>query len=58
MQEGIVRAKLEKILRGYEDVHYEASYATGESIKAVSSFNINIIHNDYIIILLVFIYME
>ncbi|KAL7587922.1 hypothetical protein Lser_V15G40959 [Lactuca serriola] len=34
--EGIVRAKLEKILHGYEDVHYEASYATGESIKASS----------------------
>ncbi|KAJ0717732.1 putative exostosin [Helianthus annuus] len=34
--EGVVRAKLEKILKGYDDVHYEASYATGESIKAVS----------------------
>ena len=36
VQEGVVRAKLEKILKGYEDVHYEASYATGDSIKAVS----------------------
>ncbi|XAR64402.1 Xylogalacturonan beta-1,3-xylosyltransferase [Bertholletia excelsa] len=32
--EGIVRAKLSKILAGYEDVHYEQSYANGESIKA------------------------
>ncbi|PWA73448.1 exostosin family protein [Artemisia annua] len=38
--EGVVRAKLEKILKGYEDVHYEASYATGDSIKAVSYFYI------------------
>ncbi|PWA89928.1 Exostosin-like protein [Artemisia annua] len=34
--EGVVRAKLEKILKGYKDVHYEASYATGDSIKASS----------------------
>ncbi|GJT33100.1 probable arabinosyltransferase ARAD1 [Tanacetum coccineum] len=34
--EGVVRAKLEKLLKGYEDVHYEASYATGDSIKASS----------------------
>ncbi|KAJ0763392.1 putative xylogalacturonan beta-1,3-xylosyltransferase [Helianthus annuus] len=34
--EGVVRAKLEKILKGYDEVHYEASYATGESIKASS----------------------
>ncbi|XP_076916611.1 putative arabinosyltransferase ARAD1 [Bidens hawaiensis] len=34
--EGVVRAKLEKILKGYDDVHYESSYATGESIKASS----------------------
>ncbi|KAF8399944.1 hypothetical protein HHK36_015816 [Tetracentron sinense] len=34
--EGIVRAKLAKILVGYDDVHYEQSYATGESIKASS----------------------
>ncbi|KAI3516003.1 hypothetical protein L1887_14910 [Cichorium endivia] len=34
--EGVIRAKLEKILKGYKDVHYEASYATGESIKASS----------------------
>ncbi|XP_024989609.1 probable arabinosyltransferase ARAD1 isoform X3 [Cynara cardunculus var. scolymus] len=33
--EGVVRAKLEKILKGYKDVHYEASYATRESITAV-----------------------
>ncbi|XP_058194699.1 probable arabinosyltransferase ARAD1 isoform X2 [Rhododendron vialii] len=32
--EGKVRAKLAKILVGYEDVHYENSHATGESIKA------------------------
>ncbi|XP_057486979.1 probable arabinosyltransferase ARAD1 [Actinidia eriantha] len=31
--EGIVRAKLAKILVGYEDVHYEKSYASGENIK-------------------------
>lgn len=34
--EGVVRAKLEKILKGYKDVHYEASYATRESITASS----------------------
>ncbi|GMP57633.1 hypothetical protein CsSME_00021632 [Camellia sinensis var. sinensis] len=34
--EGIVRAKLAKILVGYKDVHYEQSYATGESIKGSS----------------------
>lgn len=32
--EGKVRRKLEKILKGYEDVHFEASYATGEGINA------------------------
>lgn len=35
MQEGIVRAKLAKILVGYDDVHYERSIATVESIKMV-----------------------
>lgn len=34
--EGIVRAKLAKILAGYADVHYEQSYATGQSINASS----------------------
>ncbi|XP_047330519.1 probable arabinosyltransferase ARAD1 [Impatiens glandulifera] len=34
--EGIVRAKLKKILVGYEDVHYENSYANDESIKVSS----------------------
>ncbi|XP_059633542.1 probable arabinosyltransferase ARAD1 [Cornus florida] len=34
--EGIVRAKLVKILDGYEDVHYEQSVATAESIKLSS----------------------
>ncbi|XP_052186255.1 probable arabinosyltransferase ARAD1 isoform X3 [Diospyros lotus] len=34
--EGIVRAKLAKILVGIGDVHYERSYATGESIKMSS----------------------
>ncbi|KAM0009083.1 putative xylogalacturonan beta-1,3-xylosyltransferase [Helianthus debilis subsp. tardiflorus] len=32
--EGKVRRKLEKLLQGYEDVHFEASYATGEGINA------------------------
>ncbi|XP_076916313.1 putative arabinosyltransferase ARAD1 [Bidens hawaiensis] len=32
--EGKVRRKLEKILQGYDDVHFEASYATGEGINA------------------------
>ncbi|XP_023741737.1 probable arabinosyltransferase ARAD1 [Lactuca sativa] len=32
--EGKVRAKLEKILKGYSDVHFEAGYATGEGINA------------------------
>lgn len=35
MQEGIVRAKLAKILSTYSDVHYERSVATEENIKAV-----------------------
>ncbi|XP_042500752.1 probable arabinosyltransferase ARAD1 [Macadamia integrifolia] len=34
--EGIIRAKLAKILLGYDDVHYERSFATGESIKMSS----------------------
>lgn len=34
--EGIVRAKLAKILAGYDDVHYEQSFASQESIKASS----------------------
>lgn len=34
--EGIVRAKLKKILSGYEDVHYENSYANEGSIKGSS----------------------
>ncbi|XP_010278531.1 PREDICTED: probable arabinosyltransferase ARAD1 [Nelumbo nucifera] len=34
--EGIVRAKLAKVLAGYDDVHYENSFATGENIKASS----------------------
>ncbi|CAI8616986.1 unnamed protein product [Vicia faba] len=34
--EGIVRAKLAKILTGYSDVHYERSVATEENIKASS----------------------
>lgn len=32
--EGIVRAKLTKILAGYNDVSYEQSFASGETIKA------------------------
>ncbi|KAI3720403.1 hypothetical protein L6452_21319 [Arctium lappa] len=32
--EGKVRAKLQKLLKGYEDVHFEAGYATGEGINA------------------------
>nr|GEX26835.1 probable arabinosyltransferase ARAD1 [Tanacetum cinerariifolium] len=27
-----VRRKLEKLLKGYEDVHFEAAFATGEGI--------------------------
>ncbi|KAJ0969195.1 hypothetical protein J5N97_022072 [Dioscorea zingiberensis] len=34
--EGIVRTKLAKLLKGYDDVQYEDSYATGEGIKASS----------------------
>ncbi|WJX33448.1 hypothetical protein P8452_21654 [Trifolium repens] len=33
---GIVRAKFTKILAGFDDVHYERSYATGENIKLSS----------------------
>ena len=36
MQEGKVRAKLQKLLKDYDDVHFEAGYATGEGINAVS----------------------
>ncbi|KAL1366662.1 probable arabinosyltransferase ARAD1 [Arachis ipaensis] len=32
--EGIIRAKLAKVLAGINDVHYEQSFATGENIKA------------------------
>ncbi|KAI5406305.1 hypothetical protein KIW84_052880 [Lathyrus oleraceus] len=32
---GIVRAKFTKILAGFDDVHYERSFATGENIKLV-----------------------
>nr|GEV16174.1 probable arabinosyltransferase ARAD1 [Tanacetum cinerariifolium] len=31
--EGKVRRKLEKLLKGYEDVHFEAAFATGEGIN-------------------------
>ncbi|OIW19861.1 hypothetical protein TanjilG_27227 [Lupinus angustifolius] len=34
--EGIVRAKMVKILTGYDDVHYERSFATEENIKTSS----------------------
>ncbi|KAL5724810.1 hypothetical protein ACHQM5_008025 [Ranunculus cassubicifolius] len=34
--EGIVRAKLAKVLKGYEDVHYERSVASDATIKASS----------------------
>lgn len=43
MQEGIVRAKLAKILSGYSDVHYERSVATEENIKAVCNIAIYLI---------------
>ncbi|XP_078166544.1 exostosin family protein [Carex rostrata] len=32
--EGVVRAKLAKMFKGHEDVHFEDSFATGEGIKA------------------------
>ena len=37
LQEGIVRAKLAKLLAGYDDVIYEESVASGANIKAVCS---------------------
>lgn len=37
LQEGKVRAKLAKILTGYDDVHYERSAPTTKSIKEVCS---------------------
>lgn len=37
LQKGKVRAKLEKILAGYDDVRYERSSPTAEAIQAVSS---------------------
>ncbi|XP_024987365.1 probable arabinosyltransferase ARAD1 isoform X2 [Cynara cardunculus var. scolymus] len=33
-EEGKVRAKLQKVLKGYEDVRFEAGYANGEGINA------------------------
>ena len=39
VQEGKVRRKLEKLLKGYEDVHFEAGFATGEGINAGWVFN-------------------
>ncbi|XP_071709341.1 protein DUF642 L-GALACTONO-1,4-LACTONE-RESPONSIVE GENE 2-like [Rutidosis leptorrhynchoides] len=36
VQERKVRCKLEKIPKSYEDVHFEAGYATGEGINAIS----------------------
>lgn len=36
LQEGKVRAKLERLLVGYKDVIYEKSDPTGEGVKAVS----------------------
>ncbi|XP_010927722.2 probable arabinosyltransferase ARAD1 isoform X2 [Elaeis guineensis] len=36
MYEGKVRLKLAKILKGYDDVHFENSFATGEGIRASS----------------------
>ena len=33
-----MRKKLGKILKGYNDVHFEDSFATGEGIKAVRLF--------------------
>lgn len=35
LQEGKVRAKLAKILAGYDDVQYERSSPTAETIQAV-----------------------
>lgn len=32
--EGVVRKRLAKVLAGYDDVHFEDSFATGEGIKA------------------------
>ncbi|XP_021899771.1 probable arabinosyltransferase ARAD1 isoform X3 [Carica papaya] len=34
LQEGIIRVKLEKMLSGYDDVHFERSVATTKNIKA------------------------
>lgn len=36
LQDGKIRAKLVKIFEGYEDVHYEQSFASSDAIKAVS----------------------
>ncbi|XP_034699325.1 probable arabinosyltransferase ARAD1 isoform X3 [Vitis riparia] len=41
-QEGIVRAKLAKLLAGYDDVIYEQSFASGANIKAVCTILIDL----------------
>ncbi|XP_059590457.1 probable arabinosyltransferase ARAD1 isoform X5 [Vitis vinifera] len=41
-QEGIVRAKLAKLLAGYDDVIYEQSFASGANIKVVCTILIDL----------------
>lgn len=43
LQEGIVRAKLAKLLAGYDDVIYEQSFASGANIKVVCTILIDLV---------------
>ena len=44
-QEGVIRAKLANVLDGYNDVHYETSFASEENIRLVC--NIVIIDGEF-----------
>lgn len=38
-QEGVVRAKLQKLLEDYDDVRFERSFASEENIRLVCHFS-------------------
>ena len=39
VQEGVIRAKLQKLLEDYDDVHFERSVASEANIKLVCHFS-------------------
>lgn len=49
LQEGRVRAKLEKILASYDDVHFERSTPTTQTIKVVCTGVMRMMEIDYVI---------